>query len=127
MEPFLGSPFLVQRPDLHHTPPSRRLPVPGESLLNARDHFEGILSDLMLPNSNEAPAFFRQREGLATIAIDVLSELAVPERGIAARMDVVLGAPVPEAAVDEEGELQRRNDEVSLASGRSHLKAVAKA
>lgn len=96
-----------------------------DALEHSLNDLQRCLTDLMLPHAQDRPAFSDEGKRLAAVAVDVLTELRVPELVAGARVDVVLGAAVPEAAVDEEGELSRGNDQVGSATGGADVKPIA--
>lgn len=80
----------------------------------------------MLPDAHDRPAGRLQRVVIATIPLDVAIELCLPIRRVHARAHSVGWAAVPEAAIDEDRQPGRREDNVSSASharvGRRFLK-----
>lgn len=59
-----------------------------------------------------------------TIPLHVASELYSPPRGVGGGCCLVLRAPVPEAAVDEYGDLGAREKDVSSSAGHSGERSV---
>ncbi len=62
------------------------------------------VAKLVLPEAHETEA--RRSKGVVDhrVALDVPAKLVGPERKARGRRDVVLGAPMPEAAVEEDGD-----------------------
>src|SRR5262245_21988445 len=81
----------------------------------------------MFPDPKDPPATRLKLQAACTIAIDVLSKLARPELSPRSRTDVVIGAPVPEAAIDEDGHTSRREDQVWLPWQPSVVKSISEA
>ena len=126
MVALLGS--VGGRGSIHqHYAPVRLASQPAlQAPRDALDDTVRVFANFVLPHTKVPPASCLQRERLPAVAIDVLAELAVPEGPVRSRVNVVLGAAVPEAAVDEKRELVRCDDEVGLATGCLQLQPIAK-
>lgn len=81
--------------------------------LQASDEL-GLISSLkfMLPDAEDGPAAFPQGGIYATVAGLVARDLGQPEGGAGPRPGGVFRAAVPEAAVDEDGGPQFRENKV---------------
>lgn len=66
----------------------------------------------MLPNANYSPPILFKDFRVATITLDVLSNLRLPVGAIPRRKRAVLRAAMPEASVDEYGDFAAREDEI---------------
>lgn len=66
----------------------------------------------MLPDSNHHPPILFEGRGMAAVALHVLGDLRLPIRAIRRGQRAVLGTAMPEASVDEYGDLPAREDEV---------------
>src|SRR5690348_6158761 len=110
------------------------LPIPGShlqrlwrcGLLSSRrpegrtDPGDSIRGGLVLPDSQDGPPGCGQRAFVFEIAPTSGLQLAGPPLGIGLRKTGVLGASVPEAAVDEHGHTQARKKNVGLAAEPGH-------
>lgn len=72
----------------------------------------------MLPHPYHLPPAILQFSVYFLVAIDVATDLGFPELGVGGRFAVALGAAVPEAAVDEEGDAELGEHEVRFAGKR---------
>lgn len=74
--------------------------------------------DRALPDANDSPALSTQGASHAKISAPVVFNLRFPEADVRRRDRPALGASVPEASVDEDGDLASRPSEVRLAENR---------
>lgn len=75
-----------------------------------------VLSKFMLPNHLRGPACSLKRRDVSRVPSHVLLELGRPELGVCLWPRQVAGAAsMPEAAVNEDSELQAREDEIGPA------------
>ena len=70
----------------------------------------------MLPDSNNRPTSAGQQSVRLGISFNVASELGLPPIAIGGWHAAVLGAAMPEAAIDENGDLAPREHNVGLAA-----------
>lgn len=68
---------------------------------------------LVLPDAQHCPARRREQGAHALISLSVHRDLVRPEGGVAGRRAVVIGAAMPEAAINEDGDLRAREEEIS--------------
>lgn len=80
------------------------------------DPSDGVCGGLVLPDAQDRPAGRGQCALVFEIASTGGLQLAGPPHGVGSREGGVLGAPVPEAPVDEHGDTCAREDDVGLAS-----------
>lgn len=66
----------------------------------------------MLPHAHDGPSCGLEGSRLALIAIAVDGELGRPIAGVGAWTRAVLGASVPEAAIDEDEDRPAREDHI---------------
>jgi hypothetical protein len=78
----------------------------------------------MLPDADDFPSLPPELAGDAAVAGHVGLAFAVPEGAVGFRAGVALGAAVPEASVDEDGDFILRESEVGL-SGQSKMPSPA--
>ena len=78
-----------------------------------RDFFEG-----MLPDADDFPSPAPKLAGDVAVAGHVGLAFAVPEDAVGFRAGVALGAAVPEASVDEDGDLMLGERKVGLSKQR---------
>lgn len=78
------------------------------------DPIGGVSNGFVFPDSQDQPSVPFKLEICATIAIHIRSELALPESAIRLREHAVVGARVPKAAVDEDGNTLGREEDVHL-------------
>lgn len=71
---------------------------------------------LMLPDANHGPTAYTQVAVYLAVTGPVALDLLPPERRAGLRPRYVLGAAVPEAAVDEDGDAEPGEDKVRLHS-----------
>ncbi len=69
----------------------------------------------MLPDADDFPSLPAELAGDAFIAGHVVLKLFIPESSVGFRPRVALGATVPEASVDEDGDLLFGKSEVGRA------------
>lgn len=67
---------------------------------------------LMLPDTNHNPSILFKDRSVATIPLDVLSDLRLPIGAIRRRKGPVVRAAMPEAAVNENRDLLARENEI---------------
>ena len=67
---------------------------------------------LVLPNPNHSPSSFDEQLVGVGVPLPVASDFVGPERRVGPRDGVMLGATVPETAVDEHSDLRTREHEV---------------
>jgi hypothetical protein len=79
---------------------------------NVTDCLRRGIGVLVLPNAYDAPAGGAKRRIVATVAGDVAIELRAPIRAVGPRRHAVLGAPVPEAPVEKDGQTRGRKDHI---------------
>src|SRR3954449_12536487 len=91
---------------------SLRSPPPVEGV---RDPLRRRGRRLVLPDPHDRPALGREARVRVAVARDVSLDLRPPEVRVVARPRTVLGAAVPEAAVDEHRDLRAGEDDVGLA------------
>lgn len=72
----------------------------------------------VLPDADDFPALAAEFAGDAEIASHVVSALFVPELPVGFRAGVALGAAVPEATVDEDGDFVTGKGKVGLSGQR---------
>ncbi len=73
----------------------------------------------MLPDTYNRPTELAEYSIRVTVTLDVGLKLRRPPVGIALHRDEVLGAAVPEAAIDEDGNLRSGERDVDRAAGES--------
>ena len=88
-------------------------------LQDAGDAFDGVLGEFVvhgfvLPDADDAPSELLEAGGVGLVAFDVALKLGAPVLGVGARHGGVLGAAVPEASVDEDGDAPGREDDVDF-------------
>lgn len=87
-----------------------------------------VLWILVLPDPDDVPASGSQRQVVAAVSGYVSIDLGGPVVAVGFRHAAVLGASVPVAAVDEDGHLLPREDEVGMAPKpwkRHHMHAIS--
>jgi hypothetical protein len=72
----------------------------------------------MLPDANDFPSLKAELASDAPVASHVVFALAVPKRAVGFRAGVALGAAVPEASVDKDGNLLLGECKVGLSGQR---------
>jgi len=83
--------------------------------------------DRALPDANDSPALPTECARHAKIAAPIVFDLRSPERDVRCRDRPALGASVPEASVDEDGDLSSRPSEVRFAENRPVFSVAAHA
>lgn len=85
---------------------------------------------LMLPEADDLPTGLDERRVDRSIALDVLAELRRPVPFVGRRLSPMLRAGVPEASIDEHGNLPRSEDDVwphsDLADVQAEVLAITK-
>jgi hypothetical protein len=74
--------------------------------------FEGITRWCVLPEAQHLPAMLLKVSNRSRVALAVLDELLRPPGAVGSRHLAVIGAAVPEAPVDEDGNLLAREGDV---------------
>jgi hypothetical protein len=70
----------------------------------------------MLPGSNDEPALIGQQEVCLHVPLPVRADLLCPEASVRFRHSVMLRAPMPEASVQEDSDLDPREDQIGRSS-----------
>ena len=91
----------------------------SKELFDDRADAPEVVADLVLPDTNDDPAFGRQRGVGAPISLDVPREFRSPVGHVRSRVRGMRWAPVPEAAVHKDREPGAGEDGV-----RSHAPAA---
>lgn len=74
----------------------------------------------MLPEPQNAPAKFSELSVCFPIPLHIASDLREPKIPIRLRLDKVAGTPVPETAVNKNGDSLAHEDQVGGAAKRGH-------
>lgn len=77
---------------------------------------DGIIHFVVLPDPHDGPPGLGERCIDPTVALDVRSELWHPVLEVRLRDVLVVWATVPEAAIDEDGDLPTREDDIGAHS-----------
>ena len=91
------------------------LPLPGRGprfLEFPDDELNGLLRGDVLPDAENPPPLGLGHGGRLRVALTILRQLRLPVVGVRDRDRPVLGAPVPEAPVDENGQAPPGEDDV---------------
>lgn len=94
--------------------------APLERLVTAqrcRDALDRLRELVVLPDHDERPSQGLQGGALGLVSLDIVREFGGPELGVAAGRSVVLGASVPEAPKDLDGDLGAGEREVDRHAG----------
>lgn len=97
-----------------------RAALGAATLEDANHAIRNTLHGHMLPRADDGPPAAAQRARYPAISAPVGRELPLPELRVRLRRRSVKGAPMPEAAVDEHGDAQRREDDVGSDPERTH-------
>ena len=81
--------------------------------------------DRALPNAYDVVASRLEPEGVSRVPRGDPADAFSPEVGIRGRRDVVLWAPVPEAAVNEDGNPRAGEEEVRAGAGHASSQPIA--
>jgi hypothetical protein len=99
---------------------AHRAPV-SYQLLNPSSDFLELVVDLVLPNANHGPTFGIENPVGTPISFNILRELPIPELRVRRRLCLMLGAPVPKAAIDKHRDALGRKNNVGLSGQASNL------
>lgn len=99
-----------QRGDQLHTPDSSR--ASAQLSIQDRSPQDGLFGRFVLPQSEHGPSIRHQGSRLETITLDVARQFGDPVSLVRVRWTAVLGAAVPEATVDENGQPDLCEDDV---------------
>lgn len=79
---------------------------------------------LVLPDADDRPSERLQMDVGLTVPLHVARELGRPPGGVVGGCCLVFGAPVPEAAIDEDSDLRTGEQDVSAASRHARQRVV---
>jgi hypothetical protein len=119
----------VQSFDTDYAPigwPAAALRVRQKSGYHADDTVE-LLENRVLPDAYDPPAISLELDCLSAVALNVFAQLSLPEPIVTARPYVVLGAAVPEAAIDEDCDPGAGERDIGPADSCRPLNAVTQA
>ncbi len=109
---------LIGYDNLHDPPRDWRPPSGADRCRpNAPDGPVCCFEDFVLPESTDPPAESLEALRLCAVPLDVLGELAGPEIAGTSRADVVIGAAMPEATVNEDSYACAREGDVRVSDG----------
>lgn len=99
----------------------------SDRLSNPPDHGVSILLHLAFPDPEHEPTRRCKLLVIPAIARLVLGNLLAPELSVLARGEIVFGTPVPEASVDEHGDLGAGKGEIRPSAADSLVDPVTHA